>query len=154
MIRERKTSSPTVAIRTLLPDILTSLQQFTNATNQQKILYLGASYKPFVSLFTMTGASDADPTLRGIVDYASALTLEVRQSSTNSTPGAYDVRLNFKNGTQDADFRSLNMFGNAGVDSNLDDFVARLSVRPENPFFSIFRLRSHSRGSWSEDSIN
>ena len=45
--------------------------------------------------------------MAGIVDYASAAVLELRQSS-----GGLAVRLQFKNGT--ADWRTLNMFGNAG----------------------------------------
>ena len=47
---------------------------------------------------TMTNVTNIDSELSGIVDYASALTFELRQPASGGDPY---VQLNFKNGTAD-----------------------------------------------------
>jgi len=58
----------------------------------------------------MTGVAQANPQLAGLVNYASAVTLEVRQPSAGGEPV---VRFSFKNGT-DADFVQYNLIGSTG----------------------------------------
>jgi hypothetical protein len=65
--------------------------------------------------------ADIRPT--SIVDYASAVTFELRQSTSG---GPLLVRLNFKNGS-DAEFTAYNMFGK-NQDVELSEFTSRLSV--------------------------
>ena len=66
-----------VAIRTVLPSIFTSLTRIANSSDPLKLALNEISYKPFISLFNLTGASAADPSIAGIVDYASAVALEL-----------------------------------------------------------------------------
>ncbi|QRV74830.1 histidine acid phosphatase-like protein [Ceratobasidium sp. AG-Ba] len=111
-----------MAARTVLPDILSSLNAFPNASQPLRFTYLSLSYKPFISLFNMTGVAQSNPELAGIVDYASAITFELRQPNPGSTPV---VRMNFKNGS-DSTFVTYSMFGGQG-DTPLEDFTSRLS---------------------------
>ncbi|CCO30349.1 hypothetical protein BN14_04376 [Rhizoctonia solani AG-1 IB] len=71
----------------------------------------------------MTQVASKYPSLQGIVDYASAVTFELRQSTSG---GPLLVRLNFKNGS-DAEFTAYNMFGK-NQDVELSEFTSRLSV--------------------------
>lgn len=134
--------SVAVAGRTVLPDIVTSLNAFANASQALRFTYLSLSYKPFISLFNMTGVAETYPELAGIgksqpekpnhafeltrrpVNYASAMTFELRQSTSGGAPF---VRMNFKNGS-DAGFTTYNMFGGQG-DISLEEFTSRLEVR-------------------------
>ncbi|KAJ6557217.1 histidine phosphatase superfamily [Mycena vulgaris] len=99
-----------IAGRTILPQILSELASIANASDPLKLAYQSISYKPFLSLFNMTGAAEQNPELAGIVNYASALALEVRQPSGGGEPV---VRLNFKNGT-DQEFVKYNFLGSSG----------------------------------------
>ncbi len=54
--RLRSSSSP-VAARTMLPSILTAFQRIANSSDPLKLHYSAISYKPFLSLFNMTGVS-------------------------------------------------------------------------------------------------
>merc|ERR1712093_399545 len=85
---------------------------------------IGNSYKPFISLFNMTGVAQSYPALAGVVDYAAAVALEVRQDSTTNS---YTVTLNFRNGTSDSDFAAYNMFGSSSPAYPLDDLISTLS---------------------------
>lgn len=64
------------------------------------------------------------PELAGIVNYASAVAFEVRQNGDTAT-----VTLNFKNGTDDSDFKAYNMFGSNEAAYPLDKFKETLQVR-------------------------
>lgn len=55
-----------VAGRTILPSILEGFKEIANASQPLKILYQAISYKPFISLFNMTGAAQQDPAIAGI----------------------------------------------------------------------------------------
>jgi hypothetical protein len=59
------------------------------------------------------------------VNYAAAVAFEVRQPSSGGEPV---IRFNFKNGTDDADFKTYN-FMNASGDVPVSTFVNALSVR-------------------------
>jgi hypothetical protein len=61
------------------------------------------------------------------VNYAAAVALEVRSSSNGPV-----IRFNFKNGTEDDDFTTYNMFGASG-DVALSTFNDRLSVSSAVP---------------------
>ncbi|KAG8682815.1 hypothetical protein FRC09_016505, partial [Ceratobasidium sp. 395] len=112
-----------IAGRTVLPDILTSLNAFANSSQPLRFTYLSLSYKPFISLFNLTGVAQSNPQLAGIVNYASSITFELRQPSSGSAPV---VRMSFKNGSDDAGFTTYGMFGGQG-DTSLVDFTSRLS---------------------------
>ncbi|KAG8755225.1 hypothetical protein FRC12_010955 [Ceratobasidium sp. 428] len=112
-----------IAGRTVLPDILTSLNAFANSSQPLRFTYLSLSYKPFISLFNMTGVAQSNSQLAGIVNYASSITFELRQPSSGSAPV---VRMSFKNGSDDASFATYGMFGGQG-DTLLVDFTSRLS---------------------------
>jgi len=99
-----------IAGRTILPGILSELASIANASDPLKLAYQSLAYKPFLSLFNMTGVAQANPQLAGLVNYASAVTLEVRQPSAGGEPV---VRFSFKNGT-DADFVQYNLIGSTG----------------------------------------
>ncbi|KAJ6511981.1 histidine phosphatase superfamily [Mycena vitilis] len=96
--------------RTILPQILSELASIANASDPLKIAYQSLAYKPFLSIFNMTGASELNPALAEIVPYASAVALEVRQPSAGGEPV---IRLNFKNGTAQ-DFATYNFLGGSG----------------------------------------
>ncbi|KAK7021211.1 histidine phosphatase superfamily [Favolaschia claudopus] len=104
--------------RTILPLILAELRSIANASDPLKFAYQSISYKPFFSLFGMTGAVEQHPELAEIVPYASALAFEVRQPNAGGEPV---IRLNFKNGTGN-DFKTYDILGRTG-DVPLSDLV-------------------------------
>ncbi|KAJ6620736.1 histidine phosphatase superfamily [Mycena sp. CBHHK59/15] len=112
-----------IAGRAILPPILTSLASIANSSDPLKLAYQAISYKPFLSLFNMTGASQQNPELAGIVNYAAAVALEVRQPSAG---GELVLRFNFKNGTG-ADFVTYNFLNGSG-DVPLSTFPAVINT--------------------------
>lgn len=137
-----------IAGRAILPTVLDAIGDIRNASNPLKMRGLAISYKPFISLFNMTGVAQTYPQLAGVVDYAAAMALEVRQGSGSND---YTVTMNFKNGTNDADFTSYNLFGSNDAAYPLDDFVSTLevSLRRSNEFIAdgTSALRHHK--SWT-----
>ncbi|GAA98808.1 uncharacterized protein L969DRAFT_76545 [Mixia osmundae IAM 14324] len=117
------TSIANIAGRTVLPDILGAVQGYTNATEPVRFSFLAVSYKPFISLFSMLGVTEQFPDVYGIVNYAAAMTLEVRQSATNTS--GYVVRFSFNNQTGSG-FTSYPMFGGSDIDYPVDQFVSNL----------------------------
>ncbi|EMD39680.1 hypothetical protein CERSUDRAFT_81063 [Gelatoporia subvermispora B] len=95
-----------IAIRTMFPSILDAMQEITNSSSGLKIHYSAISYKPFLSLFNVTGVINNGALPEGIVNYAAAVVYEIRQSSSSSEPV---IRMQFKNGTDDATFRTIPM---------------------------------------------
>lgn len=55
-----------VAGRTILPSILNGLASIANPSDPLKFTYQAISYKPFISLFNMTGIAEMNPELAGI----------------------------------------------------------------------------------------
>jgi hypothetical protein len=138
-----------IAGRTILPSILSGFRDIANSTLKTKMVMNVASYKPFMSLFNMTGVAAKNQELAGIgkcctkmlflvtrriadrwvlvVDYASAVAFEVRQPQSDTGRYAEPViRLAFKNGTDD--FKVYNMFGSSG-DTPLSTVLNTLNVR-------------------------
>ncbi|KAG2136497.1 phosphoglycerate mutase-like protein [Suillus bovinus] len=114
------TDSEPIAIRTLLPEIFWALGNMTKTSNKVKMNIQEVDYKPFISLFNVTNATVTDPDIGGIPNYASVIALELSQDSQ----GQYEVSMKFKNGTEDSQFRQLQMFGNTSI--TFDSFVEEL----------------------------
>lgn len=72
----------------------------------------------------MTGIAFEQPQLAGVVNYAAALSLEVRKDTVSNR---YSVSFLFKNGTDDADFASLKVQGGQNY-MWLDDMESTLGV--------------------------
>ncbi|KAK4046977.1 hypothetical protein OIO90_006369 [Microbotryomycetes sp. JL221] len=104
-----------IAGRTFLPRVIDSLRAFTQDSTV-KVAHYHMSYKQMASA---PGFDNAD----AIVDYASAVVFELRQ---NSALTGYDVRMGFKNGTIDTDFKYYPMFGSDSVDFDFDQFASNL----------------------------
>ncbi|KAF5355273.1 hypothetical protein D9758_006063 [Tetrapyrgos nigripes] len=105
--------------RAALPSVLNGLADIKNASQPVKLVYQSISYKPFLSLFNMTGVASMNSSLAGIVNYAAAVALEVRQPSDGSEPV---LRFKFKNGTEEPDFTTYNFMNTTG-DVKLSSFV-------------------------------
>ncbi|KAJ7481838.1 phosphoglycerate mutase-like protein [Mycena latifolia] len=110
-----------VATRVMLPSIFSALTRIVNQTDPLKLAINGISYKPFISLFNLTEATKTNPEIRGIENYNSLAALELR----NSSSGEPTLRLKFKNGTDEHEFRTLKMFGKTDVP--LSEFISRLT---------------------------
>jgi len=110
-----------IAGQTILPSIVNGLLSIFNSTDPLKFVHEAISYKPFLSLFNMTGVAQANPELAGIVNYAAAVALEVRQPPS----GAPVLRFNFQNGS-DSQFQTYNLLGRSG-DIPLSTFINTLS---------------------------
>ena len=55
-----------VAGQTILPSIIKGFKEIANSSSPLKLVYQAISYKPFISLFNMTGAAHSNPELAGI----------------------------------------------------------------------------------------
>ena len=105
-----------IAGQAILPPVLSSINGIANSTSGLKLSYLAISYKPFMSLFSMWGLPS--PLNSTVVDYASAVVLEIR---TNNT-----MRLLFRDGVE-GDFAAHALFGSADSESYpIDDFMSRM----------------------------
>ncbi|KAK7042209.1 histidine phosphatase superfamily [Favolaschia claudopus] len=111
-----------VATRVMLPSIFSALTRIANQTDPLKLAINGISYKPFISLFNLTEAAKANPEIAGIENYNSLAALELHNSSAGGEP---TIRLKFKNGTDEHDFRTLKIFGKTDVP--LSEFISRLT---------------------------
>ncbi|KAJ7216426.1 histidine phosphatase superfamily [Mycena pura] len=112
-----------IATRVMLPSIFSALTRIANASDPLKLAINGISYKPFISLFNLTEAIVTDPDVRGIENYNSLAALELRAAAISG--GEPTLRLKFKNGTDQAEFRTLKMFGRTDV--ALSEFIAKLT---------------------------
>ncbi|KLO05866.1 hypothetical protein SCHPADRAFT_709816 [Schizopora paradoxa] len=132
----------------MLPNIITGFQAIANASNPLKFVYEAISYKPFISLFNMTGVASTYPELAGIVEYAAAVVYEVRPGATPNDPM---IRMIFKNGTNDI-FRTYNMFGQPG-DIPLSMFTSQLEGAAVNTTaeWCVVCANSQDRGCGSCD---
>jgi len=102
-----------IAGTAILPSILSGLNTIANASSPEKLFITAISYKPFLSLFNMTGAVEQDPALAALVDYAAAVVLEVHEPSSGS--GEPVVRFLFKNGTIDNTFTQYGFLGSSAT---------------------------------------
>lgn len=112
-----------IAGRTTLHSILTALERISFDHDPLQFLLIGTTYQPFISLLGMTEVTKYYPQMAGLPEYASALVIEL---IGGSPPDVRDfVRIKFKNGTQDDDFQTINVFGHNG-DMALTEFIYRL----------------------------
>ncbi|GBE85221.1 phosphoglycerate mutase-like protein [Sparassis crispa] len=123
-----------IAIRTMLPGIIDSVEQITNAPTGLKLAYTAISYKPFLSLFNMTGVVADGALPPAIVGYAASVVLEVRQPSSDGEPV---IRFNFKNGTADETFSPYPMKfpgwdGTSGGDVPMSTFISAFAPATVN----------------------
>ncbi|KAK7689818.1 hypothetical protein QCA50_006457 [Cerrena zonata] len=95
-----------IAARTMLPSILTAFNRIANSSDPLKLHYSSISYKPFLSLFNMTGVVQSGELPAAIVNYAASIVLEVRQPASGGEPV---IRFNFKNGTDDTTYHAHNL---------------------------------------------
>ncbi|EIW59547.1 phosphoglycerate mutase-like protein [Trametes versicolor FP-101664 SS1] len=114
-----------IAFRTMLPSVLTAMQRIANASDPLKLHYSAIAYKPFLSLFNMTGVNADGALPPTIVNYAAGVILEVRQPAGSSEPV---LRFTFKNGTDDASFLPYPMSfpgwsGSADQDVPMSTFI-------------------------------
>lgn len=107
-----------IAGMAIMPSILNGFADIMNSSNPVQLSITAIAYKPFISLFNMTGVASANPSLAGIVNYASAVALELRQPSGGGEPV---IRFNFKNGS-DATFVTYNFLNRTG-DVPLSAFI-------------------------------
>ncbi|KAJ7628745.1 phosphoglycerate mutase-like protein [Roridomyces roridus] len=112
-----------VGTRVMLPAIFTALTRIANASDPLKIAINGISYKPFISLFNLTDATVGSPDVAGIENYNSLAALELHLAHDSAEP---TVRLQFKNGTAQPEFRTLTMWGGR-TEVPLGEFIARLT---------------------------
>lgn len=77
-------SAGNTAGRGMMGNILTSMETIANTTTGSKIQHYSLSYKPFLSLFNMTGMVSEDSTLAGLVGYASIYAFEVRSQDSET----------------------------------------------------------------------
>ncbi|KAF8440957.1 histidine phosphatase superfamily [Boletus edulis BED1] len=129
-----------IAGQAIVPSILDAFDNIVNTTNPVKMMISAIAYKPFISLFNMTGVAAANPQLAGIVDYASVVAFEVRQSSAGGEPM---IRFNFKNGTQDfATYDFLNQTGDVPL-SVFIDAVAPNAVNTTAAWCNVCQNSQH-----------
>ncbi|THG94909.1 hypothetical protein EW026_g6653 [Hermanssonia centrifuga] len=95
-----------IAFRTMLPSVLNAFQRIANPSDPLKIHYSAISYKPFDSLFNMTGVVNSGNITGGLVNYAAAVVFEVRKPLQGSEPV---LRFKFKNGTDDWPLHTYNL---------------------------------------------
>ncbi|KAH9903365.1 phosphoglycerate mutase-like protein [Cubamyces lactineus] len=112
-----------IGIRTILPSIFTDLTRIANASDPLKIMLNEISYKPFISLFNVTQATNTDPSIAGIVDYASVVALELHAPASPADEPTVNMR--FKNGTTDPVFHDLTLFGETSLP--LSQFISQLA---------------------------
>jgi len=110
-----------IPIRTLWPTIFTAFTNMSTSSSSPKIALTEVDYKPFISMFNVTNATLGDPSIAGVVNYASVVALELSEGSN----GIPNVSMKFKNGTADADFRQLTMFGNSSLP--LPELISQLA---------------------------
>ena len=72
-------SAGNIAGRGMLGNVITSMNTIANTTTNNKIQHYSLSYKPFISLFNMTGIVSTNPELAGIVGYSSMAVFELRK---------------------------------------------------------------------------
>ncbi|KZT08653.1 phosphoglycerate mutase-like protein [Laetiporus sulphureus 93-53] len=116
-----------IAFTSMIPAVIDSFNAFTNTSNGLLLSYYAVNYRPFLSLFNMTGVVADGSVPEAFVNLAAAVVLELRNSSSSSEPV---IRFQFKNGTDDAELHTLPLvFGDwngtvSGTDVPLSTFVA------------------------------
>lgn len=133
-----------IAGQTILPSIISGMQAIVDSSNPQKLLVQAASYKPFLSLFNMTGAAQMNDTLAAIVDYSAALLLEVRQEDG----GEPFVTFKFNNGTNDDNFITYGFLNSSTSRVPVSTFISTLQPHaiPDIPTWCKVCQNTQDRG--------
>ncbi|CCM02422.1 uncharacterized protein FIBRA_04520 [Fibroporia radiculosa] len=123
-----------IAFQTMIPGILESIESITNSSDPLKLSYYAINYKPFLSMFNMTGLVSSGSLPAALVDYASAAVFEIRQTSPTAEPV---IRFQFKNGTNDPELRPYPLVfdgwdGTTGGDVPVSIFTAALAPAAVN----------------------
>jgi len=113
----------TIAARTFVPPLTEYIHRILNSSDPLKFAYTAASYKPFVSLFNVTGVAEMNNTLAGVVDFTGSVAFEVR---TSPTTGPF-IRFNFKNGTADSSYNTYGIMGSSSGDVPVRTFIDNLT---------------------------
>ncbi|KAF9646303.1 phosphoglycerate mutase-like protein [Thelephora ganbajun] len=119
---DRKSIS-TIAVRTFVPPLMDYIHRILNSSDPLKFAYTESSYKPFISLFNVTGVAQMNDTLAGVVDFSGSIAFEIHASPTN---GPF-VRFNFKNGTADSSYNTYGIMGSSSGDIPVQFFVDYLA---------------------------
>jgi len=113
-----------IAGRTILSPILKALERIAFDDDPLRILLIGSSYQPFISLFHMLNAEGPHGPVWGIPNFASALSFELIRGPG---PEFRDfVRVKFKNGTEDEEFQTLHIFEHPQEAMAVTEFIYRL----------------------------
>ncbi|KAJ8074426.1 hypothetical protein PM082_015327 [Marasmius tenuissimus] len=110
-----------IAGRTTLHLVLDALERMGFEQDPLKFSLIETTYQPLISLFHEIEAVDANPALKSIPNFASAITIELRKTLPPDVRPM--IRLRFKNGTQ-ADWEPLHAYGHRG-DIPLTEFIYR-----------------------------
>ncbi|KAL5483059.1 hypothetical protein ACEPAI_8288 [Sanghuangporus weigelae] len=111
-----------IAGRAIVPTIIQGMERIANNSDPLKFFYEAISYKPFISLFNMTGLASEYPELAGVVNYAAAVVFELREGYEKNDPL---IRFKFKNETDSKEFKTFDLFGRRG-DVPLSLFKSKL----------------------------
>ncbi|ORY83664.1 phosphoglycerate mutase-like protein [Protomyces lactucae-debilis] len=83
-----------VAGRGMMSQIIEAMADIADTTTPRKIKHYSLSYKPFLSLFNMTGAAQSAPELQAVPAYSSMAAFELRNISSELF-----INLVFRNGS-------------------------------------------------------
>lgn len=109
-------SAGNIAGRGMMGAVITSMQTIANTSTGNKIEHYSLAYKPFLSLFNMTGAVSSDPSLAAMVAYSSMLAFEMR-----SLDNKMYLNMVFRNGsTPGTEVKPVQILGRDQV--SLTDF--------------------------------
>ncbi|KAH9922607.1 histidine phosphatase superfamily [Fomitopsis serialis] len=92
-----------IAFQAMIPGIIAAFNDITYPSSGLKLTYYAINYKPFLSMFNMTGVVADGSLPEAFVNYASAVVFEVRTSASSPEPF---LRFQFKNGTDDTELHS------------------------------------------------
>ncbi|CCG80945.1 Predicted protein [Taphrina deformans PYCC 5710] len=79
------TSAGNIAGRGMMGGLITSMQTIANASTGNKIQHYSLSYKPFLSIFNMTGAAQSSPELAAVVSDEMYVNMVFRNNSVAGT---------------------------------------------------------------------
>ena len=130
-----------------MPPLTEYIHRILNPSDPLKFAYTASSYKPFISLFNVTGVAQMNNSLAGVgkyrphhpyyhrmrfrstnrslplVDFSGSIAFEVR---TSPKTGPF-IRFNFKNGTTDSSYNTYGIMGSSSGDVPVQTFIDKLS---------------------------
>jgi len=134
-----------------VPPLTEYINRILNVSDPLKFTYTASSYKPFISLFNVTGVAQMNDSLAGVgeclvscpfchqvwrwdtdqfsfpfflpVNFAGSIAFEVR---TSPTSGPF-IRFNFKNGTDDPSYHTYGIMGSTSGDVPVQTFIDNLA---------------------------